>query len=83
MISLFPSKILAGKQWELRVERLHHLGEVKSALNLPAPDGFVISAYAFLKFMDHNGLVEKISESIKDLDIEDLDIIESDKCRNI
>ena len=34
-----------------------HLGEVKNRLNLPTPDGFAISAYAFIKFMDHNRLV--------------------------
>ncbi len=52
--------------------KMHHLGEIKGALNLPVPDGFVISAYAFVQFMNHNALVERISEKMKDLDIRDL-----------
>ena len=50
-----------------------HLGEVRNRLNLPTPDGFAISAYAFIKFMDHNRLVEKISERLSSLGIEKLE----------
>jgi pyruvate,water dikinase len=53
--------------------KIAHLGEVKNRLNLPAPDGFVISAYAFIKFMDYNGLVEKITGKLSTLGIENLE----------
>jgi len=45
---------------------------VKSNLNLD-PDGFAISAYAFIKFMDHEGLLEKISKKMSTLSIDNLE----------
>jgi len=53
--------------------KIAHLGEIKSKLNLPTPDGFAISAYAFIKFMDHNRLIEKISEKLAALSIENIE----------
>jgi len=50
--------------------KIAHLGEIKTTLNLPAPDGFVISAYAFIKFMDHSGIFAKISDKLSELSIE-------------
>ncbi|RZB35106.1 MAG: pyruvate, water dikinase [Desulfobacteraceae bacterium Eth-SRB1] len=38
-----------------------NLGEIKSRLNLPVPEGFCISAHAFKRFMDYNELGDKIS----------------------
>ena len=38
-----------------------NLGEIKNRLNLPVPEGFCISAYAFKRFMDYNELGDKIS----------------------
>jgi pyruvate, water dikinase len=68
-----PIENLTGETVGIAGGKITHLGEVKSALNLPAPDGFVISAYAFVKFMDHNGLAEKISAKLSDLNIEDME----------
>lgn len=70
-----PIENLTVKTVGIAGGKISHLGEVKSVLNLPAPDGFVISAYAFVKFMDHNGLVEKIRDKLSDLNIEDLDAL--------
>jgi len=53
--------------------KIAHLGEIKTTLNLPAPDGFVISAYAFIKFMDHSGIFAKISDQLSELNIENLE----------
>jgi pyruvate,water dikinase len=49
-----------------------HLGEVRNRLNLPTPDGFAISSYAFKRFMDHNKLQSKISGKLDGLSPEDL-----------
>ena len=70
-----PIENLTGKTVGIAGGKITHLGEVKTALNLPAPEGFVISAYAFVKFMDDNGLVEKISSKLSDLNIEDLEAL--------
>ncbi|MDI6789798.1 MAG: PEP/pyruvate-binding domain-containing protein [Thermodesulfobacteriota bacterium] len=44
-----------------------NLGEIKNRLNLPVPEGFCISAYAFKSFMDHNKLRDKIILSSVDI----------------
>jgi pyruvate, water dikinase len=64
---------LTGQTVGIAGGKMAHLGEVKGSLHLPAPDGFVISAYAFIKFMDHGKLVEKIGEKLLNLNIENLD----------
>jgi len=68
-----PLENLSGETVGIAGGKIAHLGEVKSRLNLPTPDGFVISAYAFVKFMDHNRLIEKISERMSLLNIENLE----------
>ena len=68
-----PLENLTGKTVAIAGGKMAHLGEVRSALNLPAPDGFAITAYAFIKLMDHNRLVEKISEKLSSLGIEKLE----------
>jgi pyruvate,water dikinase len=68
-----PLENLTGKTVPIAGGKMAHLGEVKSALNLPAPEGFAITAYAFIKLMDHNRLVEKISEKLSSLSIEKLE----------
>lgn len=50
-----------------------HLGEIKVRLNLPVPEGFTISAYAFKKFMEHNKFSEKINNALSSLGIEKLE----------
>ena len=57
-------KDLRGNETGIAGGKIAHLGDIKSSLNLPVPDGFAISAYAFIKFMEHNKFGEKISEQI-------------------
>jgi pyruvate, water dikinase len=68
-----PLEDLSGNKTGIAGGKIAHLGDIKSALKLPAPDGFVISAYAFIKFMDHNKFGEKISKKLSSLSIEDLE----------
>ena len=46
-----PVEKLSGRETGIAGGKIAHLGEIKNALNLPAPDGFSISAYAFIKFI--------------------------------
>jgi len=48
------------------------LGEIKSQLGLPTPDGFAISAWAYKHFVDANDLQARISECIDSVDIKRL-----------
>ncbi len=50
-----------------------NLGELKNHLNIPTPDGFAISAYAFKRFMEHNGFIEKINERLLALSVENME----------
>ncbi|MFC1729964.1 PEP/pyruvate-binding domain-containing protein [candidate division KSB1 bacterium] len=46
-----------------------HLGELKSKLDLPVPDGYAISTWAYKYFMDSNNLQKVIPEQIYIMDI--------------
>jgi len=46
-----------------------NLGEVKNQIKLPVPDGFAITTYAYKKFMETNGLFEKIAQKTSIIDI--------------
>src|SRR4030065_1989065 len=54
-----------------------NLGEVRNRLRLPAPDGFAISAFAFKKFMEHNHLLERISKTLSELQVDNLEVLNS------
>ncbi|MFZ0889954.1 MAG: PEP/pyruvate-binding domain-containing protein [Candidatus Binataceae bacterium] len=45
------------------------LGEVKTKLGLPVPEGFAITAWAYKHFVDANNLQSRITERIDSLDI--------------
>jgi pyruvate,water dikinase len=64
---------LTGETVGIAGGKMAHLGEIKGALNIPVPEGFVISAYAFIKFMEHGKLVEKIGEKLSNVNIENLE----------
>lgn len=49
-----------------------NLGELKSVLLLPVPDGFAISAFAYKTFMEVSGLQEKISGLIYNIDLKNI-----------
>jgi len=49
------------------------LGELKSRLGLPAPEGFAISAWAYKHFIDANDLQSRISDCIGSVDIKHYD----------
>jgi pyruvate,water dikinase len=68
-----PVEKLTGKDIGIAGGKIAHLGEVRNSLNLPCPEGFSITAYAFIKFMDHNMLVEKLNNKLNNLNIQDLD----------
>lgn len=56
--------------------KIANLAELKNHLNLPIPEGFVITSYAFVKFLELTGFNKRISEMINSTDIEKIDTIE-------
>lgn len=51
------------------------LGEM-TAVGLPVPPAFVVTAQAFRKFLVKSGIEEKIFSRLKNIDVEDSDILE-------
>jgi pyruvate,water dikinase len=54
-----------------------NLGEVRNRLGVYTPDGFAISAFAFKRFMEHNKIIEKITKTLSELQIDNLDALNS------
>jgi pyruvate,water dikinase len=52
------------------------LGEM-TAVGLPVPPAFVVTAQAFRKFLEASGIDEKIFSTLKDIDVEDSDLLEN------
>jgi len=50
-----------------------NLGEVKNKIGLPVPAGFAISSYAFKRFMEHIGFLDRINEELHAISIGDYD----------
>jgi pyruvate,water dikinase len=49
-----------------------HLGEIKNRINILTPDGFAITAFAYKRFIEHNGLLEKIDKRLSELQIDNM-----------
>jgi pyruvate,water dikinase len=54
-----------------------NLGEVRNRLGVFTPDGFAVSAFAFKRFMEHNKIIEKITSTLSELQIDNLDVLNS------
>jgi pyruvate,water dikinase len=58
-----------------------NLGEMRSKIGVPVPDGFVISAWACKKFIDESQLHERVTSFLADVHIrqyEDLKVVSGD-----
>lgn len=68
-----PLEKLTSRDVNTAGGKIANLGEIHANLRFPTPHGFVISSYAFIKFMDHNRLFERISERLSLLKVENLE----------
>ncbi len=57
--------------------KMANIGEMRNRLQLPVPDGFVISSSAFREFMQHNNLADRLKEALKGLDLKDTRALEA------
>ncbi|MDR3554935.1 MAG: PEP/pyruvate-binding domain-containing protein [Syntrophobacteraceae bacterium] len=55
--------------------KMASLGEVKTVLHLPVPDGFVISAAAYRRFLEHNDLQNEIDRLLQTSSMEEMDTL--------
>ena len=72
---VIPLESITGQMVGIAGGKFAHLGEVKNLLGFFTPEGFTVSAYAFIKFMEHNRLVDTINEKLSSLSIENLEEI--------
>ncbi len=70
---VIPVKNLISSMSNIAGGKMANLGEMKTNLNLLVPEGFVITAYAFEKFLEHNKLRGKITDSLSSLNVEDME----------
>lgn len=52
-----------------------NLGEIYNRANLPVPQGFAVTAYAYQQFMDFNSLNEIIESKLSHLDVNDTETL--------
>ncbi|KWT78992.1 PEP/pyruvate-binding domain-containing protein [Candidatus Magnetominusculus xianensis] len=50
-----------------------NLGEMKNAVSIPIPKGFAITSTAYIRFMQHNGFLDKINSTLSSLSVDNLD----------
>ncbi|MEW6586816.1 MAG: PEP/pyruvate-binding domain-containing protein [Nitrospirota bacterium] len=67
-----PLDNINGDMANVAGDEMTRLGAVKTALSLPTPEGFVISAYAFKRFMEHNRFLENTNRMISALSVHNL-----------
>src|SRR4030043_2069701 len=72
---VIPLENTTGQMVGIAGGKIAHLGEVKNLLGFLTPEGFTVSAYAFIKIMEHNRLVDTINEKLSLLSIENLEEI--------
>lgn len=57
--------------------KIANLGEIQNLISLPVPDGFGISSYAYRRFMEHNGFLQKINERLSEISIDNIESLNS------
>jgi pyruvate,water dikinase len=55
--------------------KMANLGEIRNQIGLPVPEGFVVTASAYQRFLEHNGLQDEINRRVQSLDLEDLEML--------
>lgn len=73
---VIPLEALSRDSLTIAGGKIAHLAELKNFLGLPTPEGFVITSYAYIKFLENTGLKDKISEIISNVDINSIEKIE-------
>lgn len=63
-------KIISSEMKRMTGNKAGNLALIRNHLNMPVPDGFSITAYAFKTFMDENRLTEVIADAMEELAVD-------------
>jgi len=55
--------------------KMANLGEIKNQAGLPVPEGFVMTAAAYKRFLEHNSLQEEINRRVQPLNLADMETL--------
>ncbi|HTG01599.1 MAG TPA: PEP/pyruvate-binding domain-containing protein [Nitrospirota bacterium] len=64
---VIPLGRLEDSATEIAGGKIARLSDMKHRLNMPVPEGFSITAFAFKRFLEHNGLADKVNALLRDL----------------
>jgi len=53
--------------------KIANLGEIRNRAGLPTPEGFAVTAFAYKRFMDHNGFLSRIEEMVSGIPLDNLE----------
>ena len=67
---------ITGETAHLAGGKMSHLGRLAADLALPVPEGFVVTAAAFARFMAHAGIMARVRERLATVRIDALEQIE-------
>jgi pyruvate,water dikinase len=67
---------ITGETAHLAGGKMAHLGRLAADVALPVPEGFVVTAAAFARFMAHTGLLQQVRERLATVRLEELAQIE-------
>lgn len=71
--AVIPLSKLKQKQLNAVGGKVYHLAEMKNALNIPVPEGFAITSYAFKRFVLESGISARIQELLSTVRLDDLE----------
>lgn len=72
---VLPIESLHADMVDIAGGKSANLGEAMNRLELPVPSGFAISSYAYKCFLDYNQLGERITETLGQWRLDDLDTL--------
>ena len=70
---IIPFDAIDKDMADLVGSKMANLGEIKNKVKLRVPGGFVITAYAYEQFVEHNDLGDVINEHLQEADLDNME----------
>lgn len=74
---VLPLRELSAAMTLIAGGKMANIGEMSSRLQLPVPEGFVITSSAFREFVEYHGLQERLTRLLQGLDLKDTAALEA------